>query len=199
MQQILPVQLKNLAKACPFPLYAVGGACRDFLAGLEPKERDWDICAPVPFELFARVAAECGWRVAAMFARTGSVKAEYDGLACEFTSFRSDVYAEGGHSPSEVKFTFDMAEDARRRDFTPHAVFTLYSIISRKFRNFKILPHRCACMRTKSGAKFAPLRQFYMFSIKRDSLRRAVYFSGTISSQYPSGSSMKYMPMSGFS
>ena len=131
MQQILPVQLKNLAKACPFPLYAVGGACRDFLAGLEPKERDWDICAPVPFELFARVAEEQGWRVAAVFARTGSVKAEYNGLACEFTSFRSDVYAEGGHSPSEVKFTYDMAEDARRRDFTCNAVY--YDICGGQF------------------------------------------------------------------
>ena len=45
MYEILTDNLKKLAKACPFPLYAVGGRVRDYIAGFTPDETDTDLCA----------------------------------------------------------------------------------------------------------------------------------------------------------
>jgi len=41
----------------------------------------------------------------------------------EFSSFRSDRYVRGEHTPSEVYFTRDISLDARRRDFTCNAIY----------------------------------------------------------------------------
>lgn len=123
MQNILPAELKKLAAACPFKLYVVGGAVRDHIAGLTPKVRDWDICAPALAEAMSAVALSCGWQIAASFPATGSLKLHRGGVDCEFTSFRTDSYGEDGHAPSSVTFTDDIALDARRRDFTCNAVY----------------------------------------------------------------------------
>ena len=45
MQLNVPEKLMRLARRAPFPLYVVGGAVRDALAGL-PCSQDWDLCAP---------------------------------------------------------------------------------------------------------------------------------------------------------
>ena len=47
-----------------------------------------------------------------------------NGQKYEFTSFRKEVYPEGGgHNPEYTEFTFDIREDALRRDFKCNAVY----------------------------------------------------------------------------
>lgn len=126
MRSILPKNLIRLAKNCPVPLYAVGGSVRDFLAGLTPAngKRDFDICAPLPAERFVDIAQKCDFQVIAVYKNTGTVKLkDNQGAEYEFSSFRSDKYVRGVHTPVEILFTDDILLDARRRDFTANAVY----------------------------------------------------------------------------
>ncbi len=134
MQRILPQNLVTLAQNCPTPLYVVGGAVRDFLAGLTPKngQRDWDICAPLPPERFIPVAEACQFTVCATYKNTGTVKLKDPlGTEYEYSCFRSDVYVRGTHRPVSVYFTEDIVLDAKRRDFTANAVY--YDIVAQRY------------------------------------------------------------------
>ena len=124
MKAILSENLTLLAKNCPAPLYVVGGAVRDFLAGLLGKERDIDLCAPLTPELFIEAAKKSGFTPQAVYKNTGTVKLkDQSGADYEFTSFRSDKYVRGQHSPAEIFFTDDIVKDAKRRDFKANAVY----------------------------------------------------------------------------
>lgn len=131
MQSALPEKLKELASELDKPLYAVGGACRDFLAGLTAASSDFDICAPVSADKVCAAAKAVGFTVSAVYKNTGTVLMSADGDDYEFTSFRTDKYVRGKHSPAEVFFTDDIASDARRRDFKCNAVY--YDIAADKF------------------------------------------------------------------
>lgn len=131
MKEILPEKLKILALQCPFPLYAVGGTCRDYLAGLKADARDYDICAPADAERLIFYAEKAGFAVSAVYKNTGTVKLKADGESYEFTSFRSDEYVRGCHNPVKIFFTDDIVKDARRRDFKCNAVY--YDIAAEKF------------------------------------------------------------------
>lgn len=131
MYRLLPEKLKTLAAGLNKPLYAVGGACRDFLAGLTKESADWDICAPLSAETVCAAAENVGFKISAVYKNTGTVLMEADGEDYEFTSFRTDKYVRGKHSPSEVFFTDDIQSDARRRDFKCNAVY--YDIAAQKF------------------------------------------------------------------
>ncbi|MDE6690787.1 MAG: HD domain-containing protein, partial [Clostridia bacterium] len=131
MQALLPRKLKDLAAALSKPLYAVGGACRDFLAGLSVECSDLDICAPISADEVCAAAEKVGFTVSAVYKNTGTVLLNADGKTYEFTSFRTDKYVRGTHSPVEVFFTDDISSDARRRDFKCNAVY--YDIAAGKF------------------------------------------------------------------
>ncbi|MDE7076639.1 MAG: hypothetical protein K2O62_04890, partial [Clostridia bacterium] len=132
MINVLPEKLISLASALEKPLYAVGGACRDFLAGLTPRgKRDWDTCSPESAEEVAAAAVKLGFAVTAVYKNTGTVRLSCEEEDYEFTTFRTDKYVRGVHSPAEVFFTEDIGLDARRRDFKCNAVY--YDIRARKF------------------------------------------------------------------
>ncbi|MBR2023736.1 MAG: CCA tRNA nucleotidyltransferase [Clostridia bacterium] len=125
MKSIIPQNLIRLANELPTPLYVVGGAVRDFLAGLQTKTaKDWDICAPLPPDEFIPVAKCCGFTVCASYKHTGTVKLKDElGTEYEYCCFRSDEYVRGTHRPVQVYFTTDIRLDATRRDFTCNAVY----------------------------------------------------------------------------
>ncbi|MDE6558091.1 MAG: HD domain-containing protein [Clostridia bacterium] len=132
MISVIPQSLINLARALKKPLYVVGGACRDFLSGLSAGgKRDWDICAPLSAESLSAAALKAGFEVTAVYKNTGTVRLCAEGEDYEFTSFRTDKYVRGKHSPEEVFFTDDIGLDARRRDFKCNAVY--YDIAAQKF------------------------------------------------------------------
>ncbi len=120
----LPKALVRLAERCSAPLYVVGGAVRDFLAGLHSASQDLDICSPMPFHEFLDTATQLGFEAKSVFKNTGTVKLkDRDGVEYEYCSFRSDRYVRGIHVPVETFFTEDITLDARRRDFTANAVY----------------------------------------------------------------------------
>ncbi len=124
MKSTLPSALIRLAECCPAPLYVVGGAVRDSLAGLQSDTRDLDICSPMPFDNFLTLAKQTGFEAKSIFKNTGTVKLkDGDGVEYEYCSFRSDRYIRGTHVPIETFFTADIELDARRRDFTANAVY----------------------------------------------------------------------------
>ncbi len=132
MLKRLPKSLLSLANSLPKPLYVVGGAVRDYLLGFLSDRPDWDICAPMPAEDFAVFATENGFTVCSVYKNTGTVKlCDQENNEYEFSSFRSDEYVRGIHTPTRVFFTEDIALDARRRDFTCNAVY--YEIATQKF------------------------------------------------------------------
>ena len=122
MQLNVPEKLMCLARRAPFPLYVVGGAVRDALAGL-PCSQDWDLCAPADADVFSALAEECGLHVAGTYKNTGTVNLTDGERKMEFTRFRKDVYRGGEHAPAQVSFTDSIEEDARRRDFRCNAVY----------------------------------------------------------------------------
>ena len=126
MRNILPKNLITLAKSSPEPLYVVGGSVRDFLANLTPKNKkwDWDLSSPMPVELFLSVAENNGFTALSVYKNTGTLKLrDNDGNDYEYSTFRSDKYVRGVHTPIETFFTDDIFLDARRRDFTANAVY----------------------------------------------------------------------------
>jgi tRNA nucleotidyltransferase/poly(A) polymerase len=131
MIKLLPEKLIELANCCHYPLYVVGGTCRDFIAGMKSEQKDYDICAPVLAEKFEETAQQCGFTVVSTYKNTGTVKLLADGIGYEFTSLRSDKYVRGQHSPEEISFTTDIEKDARRRDFKCNAIY--YDIKGKKF------------------------------------------------------------------
>ncbi len=125
MRRQLPENLIRLAEACGSPLYLVGGSVRDFLAGYPIGDQtDWDLSSPMAEDALTAAAEPLGFRVRAVFRRTGTVKLEdEEGRGYEFTRFRSDRYVRGLHTPSEITFTDDIVRDAKRRDFRANAVY----------------------------------------------------------------------------
>lgn len=140
MREIIPTSLYALAKACPVPLYVIGGSVRDYLAKLSPcttkqgspAAKDWDICAPLSADSFSALATANGFFVKSVYRNTGTVKLkDKNGVDYEYSCFRSDKYVRGEHVPIEIHFTDDITLDAKRRDFTANAVY--YDIANEKY------------------------------------------------------------------
>lgn len=94
----------------------VGGAVRDALWGLEPK--DVDVATNAPPDVVQGIFQ----RTLPVGARFGVLLLVVDGVAVEVATFRSDeAYVDGRH-PTGVHFG-TAEEDAFRRDFTINALF----------------------------------------------------------------------------
>ena len=117
-------ELKRLAKLFPpeRPLYAVGGCVRDEILGREVFDIDLtSACLQEEAEKYAKAA---GMRVLLGSKRLGTVMIKGE-KSYEYTPFRVDSYPAGSgvHKPATVRFTEDIKEDARRRDFTVNALY----------------------------------------------------------------------------
>ncbi|MCM1306865.1 MAG: HD domain-containing protein [Bacteroides sp.] len=104
-------------------LYAVGGFVRDRLLGCEAY--DVDVCSKLQAGEVKAILSGSEFAVSDKSLRMGTVRIWSDDFAAEYTAFRTDSYdrSSGAHSPSEVRFTDDISEDARRRDFKCNAVY----------------------------------------------------------------------------
>jgi poly(A) polymerase len=99
--------------------YLVGGSVRDALVGRVPEEFDLTTDArPDAIEALVRPLASS---VVTVGARFGTVRAVVDGVECEITTYRSDVYLPESRKP-EVAFGDDIETDLSRRDFTVNAM-----------------------------------------------------------------------------
>ena len=99
-----------------YEAYVVGGCVRDSILGRCPD--DWDITTSASPE-----------QVKALFRRTvdtglqhGTVTVLIEKEGFEVTTYRVDGDYEDGRHPKEVRFTSNLKEDLKRRDFTINAM-----------------------------------------------------------------------------
>ncbi len=110
-------------------LYIVGGFVRNAILGF--CETDIDICSRLLPEEIEKILDKRKFTVKLINPKLGTVhiRAKDDTVEYEHTTFRAEMYKQGGgHSPKEVRFVDDMSQDASRRDFTANAIY--YDILS---------------------------------------------------------------------
>ena len=124
-------KIRILADKLQKPLYAVGGYTRNFLID-KSLSKDIDLSAPVLVEDLKPLLSQIGFTVLCEYKHTCTIVFRDDEGRYEFTSFRSEIYDDGGeHTPKKVEFTEDIYLDAIRRDFKCNAVY--YDIKNDKF------------------------------------------------------------------
>jgi len=121
-----PQSLTDLAKKLNRPIYIVGGYVRNQFCGL-PLKADIDIASDFDGELFKKAGA----RAVVINKKLCTMQIKYEGDNFEYTPFRKEKYADGGHhSPISVEFISDINEDAKRRDFTANSIY--YDVLNKK-------------------------------------------------------------------
>ncbi len=125
--------LVELSKLLGTPIYLVGGAVRDMLAGFSPT--DYDVAgAKTPEEVVTALEGSV-FSVALTAQKFGTLKLSARGEEYEYTAFRRDHYPSSGqHAPTKVTFTDNIEEDARRRDFKINALY--YDVTEEKLYDF---------------------------------------------------------------
>ena len=123
MQEIIKIDMPQdvveiIQSLCShgFAAYAVGGCIRDTLLGVEPK--DWDIttsASPVEVKEIFGHTLDTG-------IEHGTVTIMRGKIGYEVTTYRIDGEYSDGRHPDQVKFTPNLFEDLRRRDFTINAM-----------------------------------------------------------------------------
>lgn len=108
----------------PYEVFLVGGAVRDHLIGLEPKDYDYCTAASVEdIERIIRAAGRKPYLTGKRFGTIGFKLQTSDGIwrYIEITTFRKEIYTPGSRKP-EVEFISDLKEDLSRRDLTIGAI-----------------------------------------------------------------------------
>ena len=100
-------------------VFFVGGCVRDTIQGR--KVNDIDIATDaLPSEVI-KLAKIAGLKVLETGLSHGSITLITNGSCFEVTTFRSDLIADGRHS--QVEFSTNIEDDAKRRDFTMNAIY----------------------------------------------------------------------------
>ena len=99
--------------------YFVGGCVRNAL--LDAPVSDIDLATNARPKTVIALCQKAGLKVIPTGIDYGTVTVVSEGMAHEVTSFRRDVDTDGRRAV--VAFSDDMAEDARRRDFTMNALY----------------------------------------------------------------------------
>jgi tRNA nucleotidyltransferase (CCA-adding enzyme) len=122
----LPIYVKNcieLLEKAGFSAYAVGGAVRDSLIGVEPS--DWDVTTSAhPDEILHVFKGE---RTIPTGIKHGTVTVlcssdNGERLPVEITTYRIDGEYKDSRHPESVSFSNDILDDLARRDFTVNAM-----------------------------------------------------------------------------
>lgn len=119
MEIIIPDDVKviiNMIEHSGHEAYVVGGCVRDILMGRDPD--DWDITTSATPEEVKRIFV----KTVDTGIKHGTVTVIMRGNGYEVTTYRVDGdYADGRH-PENVRFTRNLREDLKRRDFTINAI-----------------------------------------------------------------------------
>lgn len=110
--------LDSVLSASGINMRLVGGAVRDALLGVTPK--DLDFAVDQPPERVTAVLEAAGVHVIPTGIQHGTITAVVNGEPFELTTLRIDVETDGRHA--EVEWTSDFEQDAGRRDFTINAM-----------------------------------------------------------------------------
>jgi len=120
------ILLSDKFAAHGFSLFLVGGYVRNIVLRLP--EGDFDVCSAAMPDDAAKIAQDAGFHVVKKAAELGTIEIHIASGTVrhvfEHTTFRRDYYPPGGaHRPYRVRFTQNIEEDARRRDFTAGALY----------------------------------------------------------------------------
>jgi len=108
-----------MLEAAGFEAFLVGGAVRDYVRGGSPAA-DWDIATNALPQQVKGVFA--GFRLSESGLKHGTVAVLMDPGPLEITTYRIDgAYSDHRH-PDTVRFTRELREDLKRRDFTMNAL-----------------------------------------------------------------------------
>ena len=133
MNIVIPKNLKELSEIFPCELYIVGGYVRNTIMNL-PTD-DIDICSSLTLDELDKVLEGTKFQLKVKNKTLGSAFICEGDTKYEYTTFRKDVYGEGGaHSPEKVTFIKTVSEDAKRRDFTCNALY--YDIKNERLLDF---------------------------------------------------------------
>ncbi len=102
-----------------FQAYFVGGCVRNALLGVPGN--DLDIATDALPEKVMALAGDAGLRAIPTGVEHGTVTIVVDDVPYEITTYRRDVETDGRRAV--VAFAADIADDARRRDFTMNALY----------------------------------------------------------------------------
>lgn len=111
-----PLAVLNKLHRAGFRALAVGGAVRDALLGIAPKDVDLATSAT------PREVAELFPHSHEVGARFGVMLVIEEGEAVEVATFRTESGYQDGRHPDQVEFG-DLAQDAARRDFTVNGLY----------------------------------------------------------------------------
>ena len=113
-------RLADVFERAGYSLYLVGGAVRDALLGLPPKDLDFttDARPAMVEQLLLRAGST---HIGSIGKKFGTMTGQVCGKVVEITTYRSEVYEPGNRSP-EVRFGDNLVEDLARRDFTINAI-----------------------------------------------------------------------------
>ena len=115
----LPSPLKeihNTLHSAGYACYAVGGAVRNMILRMEPK--DWDLATDAEPETVMRLFR----RVIPTGIKHGTVTILYRGASYEITTFRIEGRYSDSRRPDGVEYTPSLDEDLKRRDFSINAM-----------------------------------------------------------------------------
>jgi tRNA nucleotidyltransferase/poly(A) polymerase len=113
--------LKSLEKAFKsenFQIRIVGGAVRDFIAGVEPK--DYDLCTDATPDEMISIAEKNNFKIIPTGISHGTMTFVINNELYEVTTLREDLETDGRHAT--VQFTRNFETDATRRDLTINAM-----------------------------------------------------------------------------
>ncbi len=100
--------------------YPVGGCVRDALLGVPP--HDWDLAVEADPETVMEICRVGGYRVVPTGLKHGTVTVLTEAGHVECTACRSEGGYTDGRHPDSVTFTYQLADDLSRRDFTVNAM-----------------------------------------------------------------------------
>ena len=109
----------NLLTDAGFQAFAVGGCARNAL--LDVPVNDVDIATDARPETVIALAHDAGIKSVPTGIEHGTVTLVSDGQGFEVTTFRKDIETDGRRAV--VAFSTQLAEDAKRRDFTMNALY----------------------------------------------------------------------------
>lgn len=108
----------NMIYEAGYSAYAVGGAVRDALMGLEP--HDWDVNTNASPQKIEEIFSS--FKIHETGIKHGTVTLIIDNMPLEITTFRTDGDYSDNRRPDNVSFVSDLKSDLSRRDFTCNAL-----------------------------------------------------------------------------
>jgi len=137
----IPKEIKTIIEKLEkkgFEAYVVGGSVRDFLLGKIPK--DWDITTNAKPEEIQKIFPESFYNNKFGTVTIINKNESDDNLKnIEITTYRIDVGYSDNRHPDEIKFTPNLEEDLKRRDFTINAMALKMQNEKIKNQSYKIV------------------------------------------------------------